>query len=614
MLATLVDAPFDNPDWLFEVKWDGFRALAFIKNGQVELMSRNNLSFNDKFPQIVKALEKIKDSVILDGEIVVVDSKGKSQFQLIQNYQSSEGTLCYYVFDLLYLNGVDLRDRPLIERKEALKTYLKDLSLPLIFYSSHVVEQGKKIFQAAKNESLEGIIGKKINSTYQSHRSHDWLKMKTSSRQEVIICGFTEPRGSRKKFGSLIVGIYNKDKKLAYAGHVGGGFSDKSLEDIYFQLKPLILKKSPFDVRIKVNTPVTWVKPILIAEVSFTEWTKDNRMRHPVFQGLRNDKSPKTIKKETPEHIPGKVKKEPPKKVKGLSISNLDKIYWPKEKYTKGDLIAYYEQIAPFILPYLKNRPIMLHRFPDGIEGNDFYQKDINFKPPTGIQTFPVKHDDKIVNYLLINNMQSLMFALNLGSIDLHPFLSTIKALDKPSYCVIDLDPHDISFDKVIEAALALHDLLDDLKVKHYIKTSGGKGLHILIPLQGKYDFDQSRQFAEIICYMVHKNLPKTTSMERSPEKRPKKVYLDCLQNRQNQGIVSPYSARPRPNAMVSTPLKWEEVNNKLNVSIFTIKTVPARVEKFGDLLKPILKDAPIDMKKILKFIEVKDTGRGTIA
>jgi bifunctional non-homologous end joining protein LigD len=601
MLATLVEAPFDSDDWLFEIKWDGFRALAFVKNGQVELKSRNNLSFNNKFPQIVKNLKNIKDSVILDGEIVVVDSKGKSHFQLIQNYQKVNGTLCYYVFDLLYKNGMDLRELPLIERKEMLKKYLEVVSQPLILYSNHIFKEGKQFFLAAKKENLEGIIGKKINSIYQSSRSRNWVKIKTSLRQEVLICGFTAPRGSRKKIGALIVGLYDQNKQLKYSGHVGGGFTNAMLDQIYKKLIPLVQRACPFQVTPKVNMPVTWVNPKLIGEVEFSEWTKENIMRHPIFQGLRNDKESQKITKEIPEEVPVKeFKTNLSTKIKGLELTNLDKIYWPEEKYTKGDLISYYESIAPFILPYLKNRPIMLHRFPDGIEGSDFYQKDIKFAPPSWIQTCRIKHEYKVDNYLMINDLQSLLFAVNLGSIDLHPFMCKKLNLEKPDFSVIDLDPHDISFDKVIEAALSIHEFLDEMEAKHFIKTSGGKGLHILIPLHAKYDFEQSRLLAEMICYVVHKKLPQTTSMERSPEKRPKKVYLDCLQNRTGQTIVAPYSVRPRLHATVSTPLEWEEVNVKLDVSKFTIKTIPIRLKKIGDILKPLLGPG-IDIRKILK-------------
>lgn len=589
MLATLIEAPFDDEDWLFEVKWDGYRALSFIKEKNVEIKSRNNLSFNDKFPSIVKDLKKIGGQVILDGEVVVLDEVGKSNFQLMQNYNTNtEGALCYYVFDILYKDGKDLRELPLIERKEILKKLLNQVTLEFVRYGDHIVKQGKAFFNEASKSKLEGIIGKKIVSTYQNKRSKDWVKIKTSMRQEVVIGGFTAPRGSRKKFGALLVGIYNDKKRLDYVGHVGGGFSESLLDDIFRQLEPIIQKNSPFHAEIKPNAPVTWVKPKLVCEVVFSEWTKDNIMRHPVFQGLRIDKPAKEIIKEVPEELAQLVPHKRSSKKSVLELTHLDKIYWPEEKYTKGDLLEYYKSIAPFILPHLKNRPITLHRYPEGIMGKDFYQKDLPISHPDWLKTCEIQQEGKINHYLIIDDVNSLLYAVNLGSIDIHPFISRYKSLETPDYCIIDLDPHDISFDKVIEAALTIHEILDDIKVKHYCKTSGGKGLHIFIPLNGKYDYDQSRRFAEVIGYLVHQKLPLTTSLERSPAKRPGKIYIDCLQNRISQTVVAPYSVRPRPHANVSTPLEWKEVNERLDVGKFNLKNIPQRLKKMGDLFAPI--------------------------
>lgn len=588
MLAVLVDEPFDNKEWLFEVKWDGFRALAFITPKEVELKSRNRLSFNHKFPEIVKELEAVRNRVILDGEIVAIDSKGVSHFQLLQNYQQKQGVLCYYVFDILYKDGKDLRDLPLIERKKILKEFLKQLSLPHIRYSDHILTKGIEFFHAAEKEHLEGIVGKKIDSPYLSKRSADWVKIKTILRQEVVICGFTDPKGSRSFFGALIAGVYEKGI-LRYVGHVGGGFDEETLQQVYKALKPLVIKKCPFENEPKVNMPVTWVKPKFLAEVSFAEWTQEGIMRQPIFQGLRMDKKAKSVKREEPQ--------------KG-GLTHLDKIYWPKEKYTKGDLLAYYEKMAKYILPYLKGRPLVMHRFPEGIEGINFYQKDINFALPKGFQTVTLKQEGKDVRYFVVNDKKSLLFAVNLGNIELNPFLAhDAPGYNHPDYCVLDLDPHDISFDKVVEVALALHELLDEIKVKNYCKTSGSKGLHIMIPLHAKYDFEQSRQFAELVATIVHNRFPKTTSMERAPNKRPKRIYIDCLQNRLAQSIVAPYSVRPKPKATVSTPLEWDEVNKNLDITHYTIENVPARVSKKGDLLKPVLGPG-MNLKAALKALQ----------
>jgi bifunctional non-homologous end joining protein LigD len=630
MLATLVQKPFTDDDWLFEIKWDGYRMLAFVDQGNAQLKSRSNKIWNSTFSIIVNALQGIKGQAVFDGELVVVDAKGKSQFQLMQNYtKTRKGTLCYYVFDLLFKDGKDLRELPLIERKEILKKYLKELALPMVFFSDHVFKDGEAFFKAAVAEHLEGIIGKKITSSYQSKRSREWVKIKSALRQEVVIGGFTAPRGSRQQFGALLVGVYNEKNELEYVGHVGGGFDGGLLKDIYAKLEPLVQKKCPFKNTPKTNATATWVKPQLICEVSFTEWTQDNSMRHPIFHGMREDKAPKTVRKDLPEPAPvetktSKAKKsaqtqeeEVPSKTKktkktakslaeleGLALTNLDKIYWPKEKYTKGDLLDYYKSVSVFILPYLKNRPIMLRRYPDGIEGNSFYQKNIAFSHPEWLKTTRVQHEGKVIEYIIINDLRSLLYAVNLGSIDLHPFMSTTKDLDRPDYCVIDLDPHGILFDKIIEVALAVHELLDNIGVKNICKTSGGNGLHILIPLKGKYTYEQSRQFAEIICQRIHEQFPKTTSMERDPKKRPKMIYLDCLQNRIGQTIAAPYSVRPRPKAPVSTPLEWKEVGKGLDPRVFTIKTVPKRLEEKGDLFTAVLKSG-VDFKKALKGFHV---------
>jgi bifunctional non-homologous end joining protein LigD len=600
MLATAVSEAFDNPEWLFEVKWDGFRALAFINSGKVSLKSRSDQNMNAKFSFIVQQLEKIEGQVVLDGELVVVDEKGRASFQGIQDYQNNpKAKLLYYVFDLLFKDGQDLRELPLQKRKAILKQYLDECNLPSIRFSDHVIAKGKPLYKEAVKQKLEGIMAKKISSPYVSRRSSDWVKIKTVQRQEVVIGGFTAPRGSRQKFGALLVGLYNSEGEFIYCGHVGGGFNAEMLANVSKKLQSLIRLKPSFKIAPKPNAPATWVKPELVCEVAFTEWTKDKIMRHPVFQGLRTDKSAAEVFKEKVVAPPSQISNSAK-----IPLTHTDKIYWPKEKYTKGDLLAYYEEISPYILPYLKNRPIILHRFPEGIEGIEFYQKDLGIKHPNWIKTCLITHESqKLDHYLLINDLRSLLYAVNLGSIDLHPFLSRYNNLDSPDWCVIDLDPHDIAFSKIIEVALLIHELLTEIDVKHYCKTSGGNGLHIIIPLNKSYSYEQSRQFAEIICHFIHAKTQKITSLERVPSKRPKKIYLDCLQNRIGQSIVATYAVRPRPGANVSTPLSWDEVNSDLDPKQFNIKTVPQRLEKVGDLLKNALKDKN-DLKKALALMQ----------
>jgi len=599
MLAISMSEPFDDPEWLFELKWDGFRSTAIINPPSVQLRSRSGQLLNDKFESIEQELKSIREKVIFDGELVVCDNLGMPKFQLMQNYQKSgEGNLTYYVFDLLYKDGMDLRSEPLIIRKKLLKEYLEQLSLPLIRYSDHVLKNGKSFFEEVVKLRLEGIMAKKISSTYQSHRSNDWIKIKTKQRQEFVIGGFTAPRGSRKKFGALLVGFY-EGKKLKYAGRVGGGFNSTSLNDIYMKLEKLKQKKSPFENNFVPNdAQVTWVKPQLICEVSFAEWTKENIMRQPIFEGLRDDKLATRVTKEAP--ISPKKIRHDDAKLPNLVLTNLDRVYWPKDEITKGDLIEYYRKISPFLLPYLKDRPIVLHRYPDGIEGVDFFQKNLSSNHPKWIKTCDISHHGKTDHYILNNDLESLLYAVNLGSIEIHPFISRQDSLDNPDFCVIDLDPLDIAFTKVVEVALYIHEILENVKVKHYCKTSGATGLHFYIPLQAKYSYEQSLQFAEIIALIVNKNFPHTTSLERTPNKRSGKIYLDCLQNRKGQTIVAPYSVRPRPHAPVSTPLNWEEVNENLDPTEFNIKTLLTRMSAKKDPFKPVL-GAGINMKAALE-------------
>lgn len=591
MLAITQTEPFDDDEWLFELKWDGFRCLALIDPPEVQLKSRTKQLLNAKFKPIVEQLKSLREKVIFDGELVVLDSHGKPNFQLMQNFQKTgKGELYYYVFDLLFKDGVDLREEPLIERKKVLKAYLEKLSLPSIRYSDHVLKKGKAFFKEIVKHHVEGMMAKKISSSYQSRRSPDWVKIKTKLRQEFVIGGFTAPKGSRKKFGALLVGVY-EGSELKYSGHVGGGFNTDSLSTIYLKLEKLVQKKCPFENTPATNAPVTWVKPKLLCEVSFAEWTKDNIMRQPIFEGLRDDKPAKRVAKEAPSND---------------LVTNEDKKYWPKEGITKGDLIAYYTKVSPYLLPYLKDRPIVLHRYPDGVEGVDFYQKDLS-KHPDWIKTCSITHQGKVDHYLLIDNLKSLLYAINLGSIEIHPFMSRKDSLEKPDYCVIDLDPHDIPFKKVIDVAQYIHELLDHVKVRHYCKTSGAKGLHICIPLHAQYTYEQSQQFAEIIAMNVHKRFPKETSLERSPKKRAKQIYLDCLQNRKGQTIVAPYSVRPQAHATVSAPLHWEEVNAKLDPRHFTIETIFSRLSGKKDPFKPVL-GVGINMKTALtKLKRIQD-------
>ena len=612
MLAELGDKPFDDENWIFEKKYDGYRTLAsFNGKGEVELFSRNHLSFNDKFRPIAEELKKVKHAAVLDGEVVVEDEKGISRFQLLQNYQrTGQGRLKYYVFDILFLNGNDTRVLPVTERKELLKLLVQKARFKNIIYSDHVKGKGKSFYDQAVKQNLEGIIAKDARSPYRSgRRISEWLKIKISQEEEAVIIGITEPKGSRSHFGSLLLAQY-KGKQLKYAGHCGTGFSEAVLEDLYKQLKPYFTDQSPLKEKIKANGKVQWIKPEIICQVKFTEWTGDGIMRHPVFLGLREDKSPEEVKQ---------PKKAMPTKTKGASadkdlkigkvtlhLTNQQKVYFPDDKITKGDIVNYYNEAASLILPYLKDRPQSMNRFPNGIKGPSFFQKDVDVeKSPSWIKTEKIFSEStkEFIDYLLCNDKATLLYMANLGCIEINPWNSRVSKIENPDWMVIDLDPEKIDFKHVVTVAREVKKLMDELEAECYCKTSGATGLHIFVPLAAKYDYDTVKTFAHVIAQKINERLPDITSIERLPKKRQHKVYIDFLQNRRGQTLAAPYSVRPKPGATVSTPLEWKEVNEKLNPADFTIHTILKRVEKKGDLWKPVTGKG-VNLNRVIKKIQ----------
>jgi bifunctional non-homologous end joining protein LigD len=624
MLATFVAEPFDRDGWLFEVKWDGYRAIAEVEASNVRLYSRNFLSFEERYQPIVSSLAELGHEAVIDGEVVVLDSEGKSKFQLLQKYQQTRrGNLVYYVFDLLYLDGDDLRDEPLTRRKELLAKLIRGQSN--IRLSEHIETKGRAFFAAAQAHDLEGIIAKKEDSPYRAGvRSRDWLKIKTHQEQEAVIGGLTKPRGSRQAFGALLLGVYEEDD-LFYIGHVGTGFTNKTLNEVRAQLEPLVQERCPFKTKPKVNAPVRWVKPELVCEIAFQNWTGDGHARHPVFLGLREDKPPRSIKRELPQPPPAngeRAKRTRAKRAKTQSaqtatnadsglppgrFTNLDKVFWPEDGYTKGDLLRYYHEVAPVILPYLHDRPLSMNRHPNGIHGPNFFQKDVTKQPPPDfVETAEVDSDTSgKIRYIVCQNEETLLYVGQLGCIELNPWNSRLDSLEKPDYLVIDLDPQDVPFTQVVEVAQEVRKLLEKGCAECFCKTSGKRGLHVYIPLAARYDYDVVRQFAEVIVRLIHKRLPETTSLIRSPALRRGKVYLDYLQNRHGQTMACAYSLRPIEGALVSTPLKWSEVTKKLDPTKFNIQTVPRRLDKLGDLWEGLLGQGA-DMEKCLAAVGVK--------
>jgi bifunctional non-homologous end joining protein LigD len=610
MLSQLVGEPFDRQGWVFEIKWDGYRAIAEVMNGKVKLYSRKGKSFLNDYPPLARDLEKISFQVIFDGEIVVLDSEGRSDFHLLQDYRrTGSGDLAYYIFDLLYLEGYDLRSLPLLRRKSILKTIIP--ALPRIRYSDHIHENGKAFFELAKQNRLEGIMAKEGSSSYMGGtRTWHWQKIKATLSQEIVIGGFTEPRGGRTGIGALLGGVY-EDDELVYAGSVGSGFTDDELPLVREKLIRFIREDSPFRKSLKSDTNITWVDPVFVCEVKFSEWTPEGLMRQPVFLGFREDVDARQIRREIPVSKAGIGRYAVPESSdkflevsgKTLKLTNLNKYYWPGEGITKGDTIDYYRQVAPFILPHLIDRPESLHRFPDGINGKSFFHKDMS-DVPEWIKTEYVESDipEGRVRYLLCQDEASLVYMVNLGAIEINPWISRVGRLDRPDYMVIDLDPLDCPFEDVIETALVVHRVLQSVEMPHYVKTSGSTGMHIFVPLGALYSYSQAREFSALICTIVNGMEPSITSMERPPERRRRKVYLDFLQNIKGKTMASVYSLRPRPGAPVSTPLNWEEVKAGLNPQQFTREEVMHRLAKYGDLWKPVLGDG-IDMKKYLSSL-----------
>ncbi|HEY3130041.1 MAG TPA: non-homologous end-joining DNA ligase [Acidobacteriota bacterium] len=744
MLATLVDEPFDSPQWMYELKYDGVRAMAYKTHNSVRMLSRNDLEMRDRFPEIADALAQLPvNEAILDGEIVAMDEGGRTSFQLLQprmhlrhradiEKRMEEIPVYFFVFDLLYCNGYLLTKTPLWKRKEILRTVLANIApssaaAGRLLFSDHVEEDGRAFHRAAGERGLEGILAKEKDSFYESRRSRQWLKIRCALQQEFVVVGYTEPHGSRKYFGSLLLGLYDgrpaeteahsKHSKgqggtsksaettsrdngtgLLFVGSSGGGFDTATLKTIHSSLKNLETTQPPV-----LNPPrlkgAHWVKPQLVAQVRFTEWTQEGIIRHPVFLGLREDKDPKSCrrevevdagdasriaerdtaaatepgskssrrgrrsdskpagrsaaktarrtagdssagseenssddnspastkkqkraarkpekiktKKSSPDAAPSKSDPAPFKTKHSIAFSNLDKVLWPEDGYTKHDLISFYDKIAPFILPHLKDRPLNLERFPDGIHGESFYQKNTPDYFPDWIPRERIHSPDspnKYVNYTICNDRDALLYLANLACIPHNPWSSRVRTLDKPDFILFDLDPEQAPFSQVREVALKLHELLEEIGLDAYPKVSGATGMHILAPLKPQYSYDDARQFAQVVGMLLLHRYPDLVTLERVVKKRKGKVYVDFLQNRKGQTVVGPYVLRPRPGAPVATPVTWKEVAAKdLDPSNFNMKNIFARLDKIGDVFEPVLKNKQLLAKPLAnleKFAE----------
>ncbi|MEZ4273387.1 MAG: DNA ligase D [Myxococcota bacterium] len=600
MLAQSVDAPFTDPNWIFELKYDGFRLFAVRENNRAHFFYRSGIDSTAIFPDLLLSATRLPYSrLVLDGEVVVLDADGRPSFQRLQKRvqlsrqidiasAAAEHPASYLVFDILQLEAFDLRSLPLLQRKAILQRILPRFGR--LRFVEHISEIGEAMFEKIAALGLEGIVAKRSDSPYTAGRTADWLKIRRERNDDFVVVGFSPPKGSRRGFGALHLGAYDADK-LIYTGRVGTGFSDQQLQDIHRLLEPHIVKEPPCIGPIPKNPAHTWVAPQYVCEVGYKERTADGLLRHPRFLRWRDDKLPEQCQLHhgVDEAAPA-LPLAAPSPTTGLSetqekqtnFTNLDKIFWPQNGYTKGDLITFYETVADWLLPYLRDRPVVLTRYPDGIAGKSFYQKDAPNWVPTWVRTQRIwsEHAQREIDYFVCEDVETLVFLANLGTIPLHVWSSRVSSLAQPDWCILDLDPKEAPFSDVVRIARHIKQLCDTIDLPTFIKTSGSTGLHVLIPLGGQCTYEQSRHLGQLISHVVAKELPDIATTARHIASRGDRVYLDFLQNRHGQLLASPYSVRPLPGAPVSTPLRWSEVNSRLDLQAFTLRTIPKRLKR----------------------------------
>jgi bifunctional non-homologous end joining protein LigD len=594
MLATPAEEVPRGAGWTFEVKWDGYRAIAMLAGGDVALTSRKGNDLTTRFSGVAREFPKAVKTpdCVLDGEVCALDETGRSSFSAMQ--QGKPGTpIVYYVFDVLEIEGEPVVDLPLVERRKRLEQLLDRRNKTVRL--SEAFEDGAALLEAATEQRLEGIMAKRLDSRYlPGKRTRDWLKIKTHSEQEFVIAGYTKGTGRRaSSFGSLVLGYYSGGE-LVYAGNVGTGFNSREIEKLLDTLRPLRRDTSPFREVPKMpkvrKSDVIWVEPELVAEVEFAEWTHDGRLRAPSYKGLREDKSAEEVRRERP------VADRITKGTRELKLSNLDKVFFPVEGITKGDLIEYYREVAPVLVPHLKDRPFTMVRWPDGIEAGRFFQKDAPSHMPEWIPTFRTlvstrqsPRQRKWVNFPVVNDELALLWMVNMGCIDMNTWYSRVDKPDRPDWVLFDLDPSpDVGFKETVQVALLVKQALDAFGLAGFPKTSSAEGMHILVPVERRYTYADTRQFAEIVAGAIARTNRGLATTEWTKSKR-RGVLIDANQNGEGKTIASVYSVRPRPGAPVSTPLRWDEVNEKLDPLSFTMPAVLERVRKHGDLFEGVL-------------------------
>jgi len=630
MLAEPRDEPFSKPGWIFELKLDGYRMLASREGGEGKLTTRNGNDLSAAFPEVVRSLAALPYAdLVMDGELVVYDDAGRPSFhRLGERARMSRATdvrrwsveqpASLFLFDLVAAEGFDARGLPLVERKQLLRTVVPEVG-PLR-YLEHFETDGVAVYAQVTKLGLEGIVAKKADAPYRAGRSPAWLKVRAERTDDFVVVGFTRPKGSRVGFGALHLAMYDRPGgALVYAGRVGTGFDTGQLEEYAAALEGSRRPDPPCGGAVPAGREHVWVEPRLVAEVRFLEWSPDGLLRQPAFLRFRSDKQASECVRqgvggglsavEEAPSLPPTTHHPPP----AFTFTNLDKVFWPREGYTKADLIEFYRAIAPWLLPFLEDRPLVLTRYPDGIEGKSFFQKDAPAYAHDFVRTVRMwsAESQRELNYFVCDGEASLLYIANMAAIPLHVWGSRVATLETPDWCILDLDPKDAPFEHVVTVARAIHAMCDEIALPCFVKTSGSTGLHVLVPLGRQCTFEQARTLGGLLARVVAAELPDIATITRQVSKRDGRVYLDYVQNGHGRLLAAPYSVRPVPGALVSAPLAWSEVGPKLSLAQFTIRTMPARMEKLrGDPLLPVLGLAPDLVAALGRLKERLDAAR----
>jgi bifunctional non-homologous end joining protein LigD len=634
MLAEPREKPFSKAGWIFELKLDGYRMLASREGGEGKLTTRNGNDLTAAFPELARSLSALPyDGLVMDGEVVVNDDAGRPSFHRLSERArltratdvrraAVEQPASLFLFDLVAAEGFDVRGLPLLARKRLLQGIVPEAGA--LRFLEHFETDGEAVFAHVTKLGLEGIVAKKADAPYRAGRSPAWIKVRAERSDDFVVVGFTRPKGSRAGFGALHLAMY-EGKALVYAGRVGTGFDTDQLEEYAAALEGSRRDKPACAGAVPSGKEHVWVEPRLVAEVRFLEWSPDHLLRQPVFLRFRSDKQASECVRQGPgarDEGLGKAPAVPltpsPKPLApSFQFTNLSKVFWPQQGYTKGDLIAFYKAVAPWLLAYLKDRPVVLTRFPDGIEGKSFFQKDAPAYAHDFVRTVRVfsGESQRELNYFVCDSESSLLYIANMAAIPLHIWGSRVATLETPDWCILDLDPKDAPFAHVVTVARAIRALCDEIALPCFVKTSGSTGLHVLVPLGRLCTYEQARTLGGLLARVIAAELPEIATITRQVSKRDGRVYLDYVQNGHGRLLAAPFSARPVPGALVSTPLHWKEVGPKLSLATFTIRSVPARMAKLGeDPLRPVLDLAPDlvgALGRLMARLEAARAGKG---